>query len=95
MTYLKVVPNTDKPLTLYCDNSGAVANSKEPTSYKRVKHIERNYHLIRERVHRGNVAVLKIALENKLVDPFTKTLPTKSFEGHLEGLGLRYMSHLF
>ena len=27
---LEVVPDMDKPLVLYCDNSGAVANSKEP-----------------------------------------------------------------
>ena len=32
---LKVVPGMDKPITLYCDNSGAVANSKEPRSHKR------------------------------------------------------------
>ena len=47
-TDLEVVPDTDKPLVLYCDNSGAVANSKEPRSHKRGKHIERKYHLIRE-----------------------------------------------
>ena len=45
---LEVVPDMDRPLTLYCDNSGAVANSKEPKSHKRGKHIERKYHLIRE-----------------------------------------------
>ena len=39
-TDLEVVPNMDKPIVLYCDNSGAVANSKEPRSHKRGKHIE-------------------------------------------------------
>ena len=33
-TDLEVVPNMSKPITLYCDNSGAVANSKEPRSHK-------------------------------------------------------------
>ena len=28
LTDLEVIPNMDKPLTLFCDNSGAVANSK-------------------------------------------------------------------
>ena len=60
-TDLEVVPNMEKPLVLYCDNSGAVANSKEPRSHKGGKHIERKYHLIREIVHRGDVAVMKIA----------------------------------
>ena len=31
-TYLEVVPNIDKLIVLYCDNSGDVANSKEPRS---------------------------------------------------------------
>ena len=91
---LEVVPNMEKPLVLYCDNSGAVANSKEPRSHKRGKHIERKYHMIREVVHRGDVAIMKIASEQNLAVPFTKTLPKRVFTGHLEGLCLRDMSHL-
>ena len=93
-TDLEVVPNMEKPLVLYCDNSGAVENSNELRTHKRGKHIERKYHLIREIVHRGDVAVMKIASEQNLVDPFTKTLPERVFTGHLDGLGLRDMSHL-
>ena len=77
------------PITLYCDNSGAVANSKEPRSHKRGKHIERKYHLIREIVHRGDVVVKQIASEDNIADPFTKALTAKVFEGHLRSLGLR------
>ncbi|KAA0033235.1 gag/pol protein [Cucumis melo var. makuwa] len=87
--YLEVVPNMNLPITLYCDNSGTVANSKEPRSHKRGKHIERKYHLIREIVQRGDVIVTKIASKHNIVDPFTKTLTTQVFEGHLESLGLR------
>ena len=91
---LEVVPNMDKPIVLFCDNSGAMANSKEPRSHKREKHIERKYHLIREIVHRGDVAVMKIESQDNLADSFTKTLPEKSFEGHLSGMGLKDMSHM-
>ena len=86
---LEVVPDADRPLTLYCDNSGAVANSKEPRSHKRSKHIERKYHLIREIVHRGDVEVTKISTHDNLADPFMKALSIKVFEGHLEGLGIK------
>ena len=34
---LEVIPNVDKPLTLFCDNNGVVANSKEPRSHQRSK----------------------------------------------------------
>ncbi|KAA0060254.1 gag/pol protein [Cucumis melo var. makuwa] len=90
---LEVVPNMSKPITLYCDNSGAVANSREPRSHKRGKHIKRKYHLIREIVQRGDVIVTQIASTHNVADPFTKPLTAKVFEGHLESLGLRDMPH--
>ena len=40
LTDREVIPDMDKPLTLYCDSSGAVTNSKEPRSHKKGKHIE-------------------------------------------------------
>ncbi|KAA0041266.1 gag/pol protein [Cucumis melo var. makuwa] len=89
LTDLEVVPNMHLSTTLYCDNSGAVANSREPRSHKRGKHIERKYHLIREIVHRGDVTVTKISSEQNMADPFTKVLMTKVFESHLHDLGLR------
>ena len=91
---LEVVPNMDKPITLYCDNSGAVANSREPRSHKRGKHIERKYHLIREIVNRGDVTVTKIPTLDNLADPFTKTLSEKLFFKHIEEMGLKEMPHL-
>ena len=86
---LEVVPEADEPMILYCDNSGAVANSKEPRSHKRSKHIERKYHLIRDIVERGDVSVQKISTHDNIADPFTKTLSIRVFEGHLEGLGIK------
>ena len=93
-TDLEVAPNMEKPLVLYCDNSGEVENSKEPRSHKRGKNIEGKYHLIREIVNRGDIVIMKIASEQNLADPFTKTLRERVFMGHLDGLGLRDMSHL-
>ncbi|KAH9752503.1 Integrase catalytic domain-containing protein [Citrus sinensis] len=58
---LKVVLAVTAPLKLFCDNSGAVAQSKEPRNHKKQKHIERKYHLIRDIVQRGDVEVTQIA----------------------------------
>ena len=71
---LDMVSSTQSAIILFCDNSGAVANSKEPRSHKRGKHIERKYHLIREIAHRGDVKVSQIASEDNQADPFTKGL---------------------
>ena len=86
---LGVVPSAQLAITLYCDNSGAVANAKEPRSHKRGKHIERKYHLIREIVSRGDTVVSQIASENNLADPFTKGLAQKIIDQHVEGMGVR------
>ena len=45
---LGVVPSMQLPITLYCDNSGTISNSKEHRTHKKGKHIERKYHLIRD-----------------------------------------------
>ena len=91
LTDLEVVPNMHLPVTLYCDNSGAVANSKERRSHKRGKHIQRKYHLIKEIVQRRDVIVTHIASKHNIADPFTKPLTAKVFGGHLVSLGLRVM----
>ena len=77
------------PITLFCDNSGAVAQSKDPRDHKKGKHIERKYHIIRDIVARGDVVVAKIENANNLANPFTKTLPQRTFESRLERMGVR------
>ena len=71
---LGVVPSAHSAITLYCDNNGAVTNSKEPRSHKREKYIESKYHLIRKIVSRGDAVVSHITSEDNLVDSFTKGL---------------------
>ena len=90
---LEVVPSSLSPIMLYYDNSGAMAQSKEPRNHGKGKHIERKYHLIRDIVQHGDVTVTKIATADNLADPFTKALPQKVFECHLDSLGLRCSSN--
>ena len=91
---LHVMPSADWPITLYCDNSGIVAQSKELESHKRQKHILRKYHLIRDFIDRGNTMVTKIASEDNLAGPFTKSFPECVFEIHVNCMSLRSFSGL-
>ena len=68
---LGVVRMEQVPITLFCDNSGVVAQSKDPRNHKKGKHIERMYHIIRDIVTRGDVVVAKIKSANNLTNPFT------------------------
>ena len=90
---LEVVPASLSPITLYCDNSGTVAQSKEPRNHVKGKHVERKYHLIRDIVQCGDVTMNKIATADNLADLFTKALPQRVFERHLDSLGLRSSSN--
>ena len=63
-------------ITLFCYNSGVVAQSKESQGKK--KHIEKKNHIIRDIVARGDVAVGKVDSANNLADPFTKVLKAKT-----------------
>jgi hypothetical protein len=89
ITELGVVPSIVNPITLYCDNTGAIAQAKEPRSHQRSKHILRRFHLIREIVDRGDVKICKIPTEENVSDPLTKPLAQQKHEGHTRAIGIR------
>ena len=81
------------PITLFYDNSGMVAHSKDLRNHKKRKHIERKYHIIWDIVAWGDVVVAKIDSANNLVDSFTKALPQRTFESHLEEMRVRLVQN--
>ena len=89
LSNLGVVRIEQVPITLFCDNNGAVAQSKDPRNYKKGKHIERKCHIIRDIITCGDVVLAKIEGANNLADLFTKALPLRTFKSHLEGMGVR------
>ncbi|XP_075500030.1 uncharacterized protein LOC142538602 [Primulina tabacum] len=52
---LGVTSNGVDPAPMYCDNTGAVTQEKEPRSHKRSKYILRKFHIIREIMERGDI----------------------------------------
>ena len=89
---LGVVPSVSSPLDLYCDNSGAIAQAKEPRSHQKSKHILRRYHLIREIIDRGDVKICKVHTDLNIADPLTKPLPQPKHEAHTRAMGIRYLN---
>ena len=49
---LGVVPEIENPISLYCDNTGAITQTKESRSDHKFKHILRCFHLIHEIIKR-------------------------------------------
>ncbi|KAD5803655.1 hypothetical protein E3N88_15015 [Mikania micrantha] len=71
-----------------CDNSGAIAQAKEPRSHHSTKHILRKFHYIREILERGDITINKVHTDHNLADPFTKPMPQAKHEEHARNIEL-------
>jgi hypothetical protein len=64
---------------IWCDNTSAIALASNPVFHSRTKHIEVDYHFVRECVVRGDLHLHFISTEDQLADLFTKPLSTPRF----------------
>ncbi|KAJ9556102.1 hypothetical protein OSB04_010716 [Centaurea solstitialis] len=88
---LRVVASISRPIDIFCDNSGAVAQAKEPREHHKSRHVLRKYHLIREIIGRGDVRICKIPTEDNVADPLTKPVARVKHEAHANSIGMQYL----
>ena len=81
---------SEESISLYCDNNGMIVFAKEPKSHQKSKNILWRFHIIREIVTRGDVAVERILSEDNIVDPLTKLLSHIVFEHHKGLIGIKH-----
>ena len=65
------IPRQRIPI-LWCDNLGATYLTANPVFHARTKHIEIDFHFVRERVAAGDLQVRFISSNDQLADVFTK-----------------------
>jgi histone deacetylase 1/2 len=77
-----------RPPVLWCDNIGATYLSSNPVFHARTKHIEVDYHFVRERVSQKLLHIKFISSKDQLADIFTKPLPLPLFDTCRRNLNL-------
>ncbi|KAB2608246.1 hypothetical protein D8674_011414 [Pyrus ussuriensis x Pyrus communis] len=76
------------PPSLYCDNLSALALSTNPVFHSKIKHLDTDYHFVREKVQKGDLVVHYIPTDDQVADVFTKGLHSPIFQKHCRSLGL-------
>eukprot|EP00253_Pinus_taeda_P019372 PITA_19372 len=77
-----------KGTVIFCDNSSAIALSKNSVFHKRTKHIDKRFHYIRELVNSGEIVLQHCRTREQIADILTKPLDQKNLEFVRKCLGM-------
>jgi hypothetical protein len=73
---------------LWCDNLGATYLSTNPTFHARMKHVEVDYHFVRERIAKGLLDIRFISTKDQVADSFTKAISAWQLDDFRRNLNL-------
>nr|GFA61983.1 hypothetical protein [Tanacetum cinerariifolium] len=85
---LGIVPTIEEPISMYCDNIGAIAIAKDDGVTKGARHFRAKVNYLRETIKLGDVKIEKIDTDDNLVDPFTKALAFPKHSKLTRNIGL-------
>jgi hypothetical protein len=64
---------------LMCDNTSAISVAKNSVFQKKMRHVERRHHFLRDHIEKGDIEMRYIDTERQLADIFTKPLDSSQF----------------
>ena len=78
-----------KPVLVKADNQGAIALTKDPRYRSRTKHIDIQWHFVRDQVETGTVQFEWIPTRDMVADGLTKALTGDIFIAFVQQSGLK------
>ncbi|MCO5604449.1 hypothetical protein L7F22_058615 [Adiantum nelumboides] len=78
----------DTANTIYIDSQSTLAVARNPVFHARTKHIEVDYHYVRERLLAGEISLAYVPTQDNLADLFTKALSREKLETFRKALSL-------
>ena len=78
----------DSCVPMYCDNTSATSNSKNPVYHSRVKHIEIRHYFLKENVEKGFINVFHIGTDYQIANIMTKPIKRDKHEKLRMELGM-------
>jgi hypothetical protein len=76
-------------LNLYTDSDSAIDLGKNPVYHARTKHIDIQYHFVRECVQNKVCNLIWTSSETQLADGLTKPISNDKWVRFIEGIGLK------
>jgi hypothetical protein len=77
-----------EPTMIKCDNQSSINIAKNPIFHARTKHVEAQFHFVREKLQSNEIALMYCNTSENVVDIFTKPLGKIKFELFREMLGV-------
>nr|GEY29453.1 hypothetical protein [Tanacetum cinerariifolium] len=91
---LGVVPTIEEPISMYYDNTRAIAIANEFGITKGARHFRVKVHYLREVIEFGDIKLEKVHTDDNLADPFTKSLAFPIHSEHTRNIGILPASSL-
>ncbi|GJT48991.1 hypothetical protein Tco_0975148 [Tanacetum coccineum] len=91
---LGVVPTIKEPISMYCDNTGAITIANESGINKGARYFRAKVHYIREVIEFGDIKLEKVHTNDNLADSFTKALAFPKHSEHTRNIGMLPASSL-
>nr|GEY61620.1 hypothetical protein [Tanacetum cinerariifolium] len=91
---LGVVPIIEEPISMYCDNTEAIAIANESRITKGARHFHAKVHYLREVIEYGDIKLEKVHTDENFADLSTKATTFPKHSEHTRNIGMLPASSL-